>query len=93
MTAIWSSTCKLRKPADREEKGVRQGDDALCLSGPQVAPGTVGAGDQEENEARGRDDVPCVLASLSCSNEMTMQAKKGHCHLEENNTLTLPYNK
>lgn len=85
MTAIWSSTCKLRKPAAREEKGVGLSDAALRPSGPRVAPGTVSAGDQGENQARG--DVLCVPTSRSCSNEM--EAKKEHCHLEDNNTLML----
>lgn len=82
MTAIWSSTCKLRKPADGEEKGVGLGDDALGgvrasaglrPSGLRVAPGSLGAGDQGENKARGGDDVPCVPTSLSCSNGMTTE--------------------
>lgn len=88
MTAIWSSTCKLRKPAAREEKGVGLSDAALRgvrASAPRVAPGTVSAGDQGENQARG--DALCVPTSRSCSNEM--EAKKEHCHLEDSNTLML----
>lgn len=94
MTAIWSSTCKLRKPAAREEKGVGLSDAALRgvrasaglrPSAPRVAPRTVSAGDQGENQARG--DVLCVPTSRSCSNEM--EAKKEHCHLEDSNTLML----